>query len=505
MKCYLTILCLIFVFPVFAQDIKVDLSKAMRRPLRWSADNIIGKSSEAFYAVRMSYLTGYARITIERYDETYNKTVSQTLDLNAGGEILVYEATVLFNEKVYVFGSYFDKINDIEKLYAFEMDPVSLEVSSNPELVAKIESKHNSNFLFDLSENQEYLSITGIPGDAGDNIYAYTVNVYAVSKERLWAFKEINSYEKSTFFVRETLVDNKGNVYIMAQQYDEKVRDISSFLSPSYKFLLIAITDGGKTQNIFPLKLKSRKYIAELNFRVMDNGTVVCGGFYSDSYSGGYSGVCFFSLDPQTGNIEVEGLKAFDAKELSEFMSGKNAEKGKDIHGFELRDIVLREDGGLIMIAEYYSTATGRENSNGFSNVTDAYIYNSLLVSSVNPDLSIDWLQKIPKKQVTFNDDGIYSSYALMVQDEYLYILFNDKLKNLDILENDDKLLNFNGKRSVVASVRIARDGSMQKSLLFDKKKGLILYPYICEQVSYDKMIIYGKVGRGYVVGKLTF
>src|SRR5205085_408393 len=112
---------------------------------------------EAFYTVRVrSYVLKF-KLTIERYDKVFNMKTSEDIDLEADGNDLKYETTILFNNSLYVFGSYFDKKN--EKLYAFKMDPATLNLDVQPYLVATIKSRRNSTFKFDLSDSENiYLS-----------------------------------------------------------------------------------------------------------------------------------------------------------------------------------------------------------------------------------------------------------------------------------------------------------------------------------------------------------
>ncbi|MBC8173819.1 MAG: hypothetical protein H7X71_07930, partial [Chitinophagales bacterium] len=320
----------------------------------------------------------------------------------------------------------------------------------------------------------------------------------------VWDNKIKSTYEENTFYPVRANVDDKGNVYILAREYDEPLKAFK-FGKPQFNYLMIAYTENGEQENPFDLDLKGR-YIVDLSFRVMDDGSIVCGGFYSENYGGGYKGVCFFSADPKTGSITQEGYNEFSAAELSEFMSERRAEKGKEIYNFDLSDLILRDDGGLVMVGEYYNVVVTTRTSNGKTYTTYTYYYNSLLVVSVSPDLSIDWLKVVPKRQVTRNDGGYYSSYAMMVKGENIYVLFNDNDENLNKLSSDDKLKNYDGKRSVVSLVTISSDGSLKKSLLLEnKEEGFILRPKICEQATDDDMIIYGELRNKYKVGKLTF
>lgn len=490
-------------FSISAQkpNITADLSPELEEPVGSTLSDIIGESNEGFYAVRkLSRMR--QQIFIESYDSQYKMKSSDKIEMEADGKDLIYENTVLLNGSLYIFGSYFDRKNDEERLYAFQMDAKTLNYEGKPRLIATAESKRNSTFKFDLSNSEKFLSIFSIPGNDDDNIYAYTISVFSGDLDEIWAQKVKSEYEESTFFALSAQVDDKGNAYLLARKYDKPLKGIK--FKPAYKMMMIAYTNEGANESAFDLNLK-RGYINDLSYRIMDNGNIVCGGFYSENYGGGYKGVCIFIVDPNTGSIIQEGGKEFSSSDLADFMSERKADKGKELYNFDLSDIVLREDGGLVMVGEYYYVSAYTRTSGTTSYTTYTYYYNSLLVVNVSPDLSIDWMVEIPKRQVTSNDGGYYSSYAMMVKGENLYFLFNDNEKNAQV-NAKDKLANFNGKNSIVSLVTLSADGSMKKTIFLDnKEEGIILRPKICSQVSEDNMIIYGERKNTYKVGKLTF
>jgi hypothetical protein len=182
-------------------------------------------------------------------------------------------------------------------------------------------------------------------------------------------------------------------------------------------------------------------------------------------------------------------------------MSVRKAEKGNELYGYDLDRLVLREDGGAILVAEQYfvnvvTTYSGGSNGASTPVTTYYYNYNHLVIININPDGSIQWANKISKRQITSNDGGFYSSYTFSVVKDKMYFIFNDNPKNLQNKAND-KLYNFALKGGVVVLVEMDKHGNMQKQALFNAREAeVITRPKVCEQVSANDVVIFGQKRR---------
>ncbi len=137
---------------------------------------------------------------------------------------------------------------------------------------------------------------------------------------------------------------------------------------------------------------------------------------------------------------------------------------------------------------------------------TSQYYYNDIIVISISPDGSIDWNEKIPKKQVTVNDGGFYSSFAVSVVKDKLYFVFNDHPNNL-FYKKQGKLSNFNkGPDSVMVLVELDSQGNQTREALYNaKKSGILTRPKVCEQISDNEMILFGQDNKIHRFARLTF
>ena len=136
------------------------------------------------------------------------------------------------------------------------------------------------------------------------------------------------------------------------------------------------------------------------------------------------------------------------------------------------------------------------------------YNYNDIIVVNIQPDGEIEWTARIPKKQISRNDGGYYSSYSVSIVRDKIYFIYNDTEENYIQNERIKQTYEFKGgsKRSLIAVAEISRNGSVDIFPLFKNRDAdIITQPKMCKQVGKKNMIIYGEKGRTYRFGSVEF
>jgi hypothetical protein len=254
---------------------------------------------------------------------------------------------------------------------------------------------------------------------------------------------------------------------------------------------------------------------------VNDDKDIICAGFYSDGDSDSMKGTYFIKIDHETKEIITESYKKFGSNFITQYMkkgAKKNTKKrmarGKNIelYHYDLKDIVLKEDGGAVLIGEYYNViakTTVSSSGNGtFSTQTTYYYYhNNIIVINISSKGEILWTQKVPKRQVT-NGPKYFVSYASMVTDHKIYLLYNDNPKNLIAGKNNKgNIYSLNRpKKSVIVLASLDANGKLTREILpKPAKTKLYLNPNASIQINDDTMIIFAQKGKKYRYAKLTF
>ena len=165
------------------------------------------------------------------------------------------------------------------------------------------------------------------------------------------------------------------------------------------------------------------------------NGGFVAGGLYSEKNLARANGF-FYLNQPADQSDYLLRFEEFD-KEFVGNLAGKEIDKNKGIVEVTVQDIVLRRDGGILMIGEKNRqlerrsiAGSGRLYYDPSRRFLVDYYFDELFVISIHPDGKLHWKTILPKKQFSQDDNGIYSSFFLFKTPSSLKFLFNDEIKN---------------------------------------------------------------------------
>lgn len=143
---------------------------------------------------------------------------------------------------------------------------------------------------------------------------------------------------------------------------------------------------------------------------------------------------------------------------------------------------------------------------NSTTTTINYYYYNDIIVINFSSNGKIEWTEKVAKRQVTANDGGFFSSYALSVVKDKLFFVFNDNPRN-QFYKGEGKLYKFNkGKESAVVLVALDREGKQTREALFYARDADILTrPLVCEQIYKNEVVLFGQRRRTHRFAKISF
>lgn len=184
------------------------------------------------------------------------------------------------------------------------------------------------------------------------------------------------------------------------------------------------------------------------------NKQLIAGGLYSEKNTAWSKG--YFLLRVPQDDVNNYQLTYHEFKEnvVQNFLEKDTPSKNKGIFDAEVKELVLRRDGGALMVIErvkvnqrsYGSGAAASYYSRSLGNVaglTDHY-YEHLLVISIHPDGTTHWDEVLRKKQYSQDDGGTYSSYFLQKTPGKLHFIFNDEIKEENTVS--EYIIKGNGK-----------------------------------------------------------
>ena len=532
MKWTVVLLCCCLVTPILAQKTtkkaKIIWGMETKESKKISLGDVVGYDESGTYILktRRKGLYGInSDLILEHLDQKLAKTLTTELNLEVNDMKKSYEYIVHSNEQLFLFSSYLDNKAKKNTLYYQKLNKKTLQPEKKLNQIGQIDysgnRKYNSGSFSLIRSRDEHriLIFYGLPFEKGAK-QKYGFTVLDKDMNKLWEKKVTLPYAQELFDVERYRIDEQGNVYILGLIYKDK-RKLRRKGEPNYKYTVISYKDEGNTVADYPIELPG-KFITDMQLAIADNGDIICGGFYSDEGKFSIKGSYYLSIDGSTKKIKSRSFNEFGIDFITQHFKAnkakkakKKAEKGKNVemYQYELDDIVLKDDGGAILIGEqYYVRVVTRTSTDANGHTTTSttyyYHYNDIIVININPEGEIEWTEKIPKKQVTTNDGGYYSSYALAIRDDKLYFIFNDNPANL-FYKSGEKISNFNkGKGSVAILVTLTEEGRYSKELLFTTEQAEVLIrPMACEQTNDDEMILFGhgRKRKMHRFAKLTF
>lgn len=323
------------------------------------------------------------------------------------------------------------------------------------------------------------------------------VVLFDSNQNELWSKNIEVPFATKESSIYDVELDDRGNVYFVVRYKDPEEKR-------AFKFKLYSVKGEGYDTKSFDLSLDN-DVIFDLKLAHSNQNEIIVAGFYSPDKKSGIKGAFYAALDikeeklikQNKKEIAVELLKKGESKRTKKRID-KKQKKGKDLELFNytIDDLILRDDGGVVMIAEkYYTYTTTTTDSKGRIRYIVHYVHGDILLTSINPTGKIEWVDKIQKLQNATTP--YFSSYALAVSGSRMYLIYNDNFKNYEEYKREKKEgkrydMNLSKKKGVVSIYEIEAEGYKRKEILFSNKElnGNAI-PIQHHQISDNSLIIF--------------
>ncbi len=497
-----------------AQKVKVDWGKPEMSNLKESTVNgVIGTTTDAYYLfkVKVGGLFTSTKSFIEKCNNAHEVVFSKEIDFEVPflKDEVDYEGTVLTNSNIIVFGSRYDKKQDKNSLYActYSLDGKKEEQWKEVDDIDAKRKRNSGGFTIQIAENKARVLIMHDEPYAKNENEKFNYKVIDTDLKTVWEKMVTMPFKDKNFHVSTYKIDNDANVVMLASV----TRDGKNIKGvPNYTYKIIQYDYKKDEFTKMDLSL-GKLFISEITFRLDDKNKIIAAGFFSKTIGDYISGAFYLRIDRAKLEIESSGHKEFSKDFLSVYLSDRKIRKGREVYGYDLDHLVLKADGGAILVAEQYyvhvvTTTTRGPNGVTTTTTTYYYYYNDIIAVNINPDASIKWIKRIPKAQYSVNDGGYFSSYVFGVKDDKMYFAFNDNIKNFGKKKKEGQAYVMNKpKKAVVNITTINENGDMESDILFSAKADgkRILRPKMHYQLDDNRILIYAEYKRKYKLGTL--
>lgn len=285
------------------------------------------------------------------------------------------------------------------------------------------------------------------------------------------------------------LIDNNGNSFII-------LKPESVLENAAYDVFRIDNKGNLQTYSVNT----GEKLFNEATFEIDNkNGNLILTAFVDKQPIGtevAASGFIYASYDPANGTEIKKNFMAFPNSFVAE-LTGRENVNNTGLYTFSIRKTILRNDGGVLIVAESYIKDTreqvipiGIQPGYNSYRSSDVFQFNDIIAFSITPNGSIDWTSIMRKKQVSEDDNGVYSSFLTVNEKQKIRFIYLDEISGGAVL--NQYVLNSNGKSN--------------REIIFNQDdRDVMLLPKMGKQISPNEVVLPSFKGNELKLVKITF
>ncbi|MBP7821813.1 MAG: hypothetical protein KA010_02740 [Saprospiraceae bacterium] len=224
---------------------------------------------------------------------------------------------------------------------------------------------------------------------------------------------------------RQIIVTNEGSMYLLGNNDD------NLFEKPTKGILLYRYDKKKDLLSSKMIYLPDETYLFDTKFEFDEENNKLSGvGLFALHNNGKASG--FFYVSSVNEDSFAITLSPFD-DELASSLKNKKIVKNKGIEDIQIAELILRKDGGALLICEV-AKEFFRKGYQGYYSprmeqplIVD-YYNDDILTAAFHPDGSLHWRHLLPKKQFAQDNDDVYSSFFVAKTSESLRFIYNEEI-----------------------------------------------------------------------------
>lgn len=472
---------LFFVIIIFSADVqaqKVDFSAAEKSYQR-TFSKVISQTSKGFFVVKSQVAFNNKqdqirlrdnRVEIAYFENNMAMKYSQAM-IFSDNDAEIQDIQFL-GDSLYVFYALANKSTNRNELFAQRINTETGTFIGKAKLIDAIEFDKRRNkgmFYIKKSKNQKLISSMYKLSSSEDEKLSINVKVMDTSFSTIYEKRYKTDTYDGVLLLNDFKLSNDTTFYILTSI------DLEKKMLRDRKYTLnISKPNSDKLQTV-ALSL-DKFFIKDIKMELdYVNNNIVFAGFYSEMNSFSSAGIFYARLNFKDLKLRMFS-ESFKAKFLNEFNAERTVNRGTELINYFVDKIILRTDGGVILVAEsnYVTESTNYNSYYQLYTTSYTYHYDNILLFSVNTDGKIHWESIIRKNQVSEDDAAFYSSYILILDVDQINIIYNKFIRKA----TDIMLSSINNK------------GETTEKILVKENESTLMMPGGGRQISADQVIV---------------
>lgn len=417
-------------------------------------------------------------VHIRKYDKELKATWSKEVMEQNGRKNLDFLSVI--GENILVFVSEFFPKEGVIKTYYYRYD-LEGNVIGDQELLSVYpnQKEQKVDLQYVLSSNKRKLLC-----------YKNLQNKKESEQILYYVFDEDGTYTRSgeigltfpdnQFAVKSVQVSNNGNVFLLGKLFvTTRVSNPTDFKYIMYRF--DTRTEENKEVQI---NLGDR-FITDLAFKIDRDENIYLAGFYSYSSTDRMIGTIMQKINAEGERI-IDTTEPFSKEFLANYLTDGQINRGRELRNFYLNKIVLRSDGGVLILAEkFYITYRTYQAPNGYLVDREIYHYEDVILTSVSAEGKIEWQKIVEKTQMSENPSSLSYFNAMSQQGAHIFYEYRPQRLEYNIYHN---------------TIDIDGNVSQRMPLLKDYRSSYEYYPRFCQQINGRESIMVYYQTRGKIL-----
>ncbi|MFZ1687934.1 MAG: hypothetical protein WAU70_10960, partial [Flavobacteriales bacterium] len=410
---------------------------------------------------------------------------------------------MVFNDRVYVFYSTWEKPTKTEELWVREVDTENCGFKGPGRSILKVNGKLSgttvstgwynfgvaNKYSFTRSFDDAHLMVKyrKKPEETDDSKNKDVIGVVVFDKEvvEVWRNEFTMPYTEERMDNLDAEVDADGNGYMLATVREKDPKELARGEEMPSHIELFRFGAASKDFDITPIDLGTM-YISDISLFEGVNDEMLCAGYFrTQERSTGAEGLFSFSVGKSgaIGHVARHDIPLELVNEyISERAQKKNEKKeaeGKAEVGFPNLDmsmVLVEPDGAMVLIGEQYYVIYHSATQNRSAYYT--YHYDNMLVTSISSSGTLNWMKKLPKRQVALRPPG-GCSFSYFESPTHMFLLFMDHVENMHLAVNEVPKAHSDGQGGFLTGYKLdLGSGAVTKTSILDTRdvKGMELY-----------------------------
>lgn len=282
---------------------------------------------------------------------------------------------------------------------------------------------HQKKFNVEISENKRYALIYHF--ESFSSMAAMAVDLDSL--EMVWNEPILIKDLPVQRDYANLLITNEGRMYYALGIENRKSK------SKKHRYEIMTFGIGDQRIKEYTQSMQGNlTYDVKTIFDNLNNNLLITGIYSEKSLMRG-NGYFLMTVDGDNPDQANLAFSPFNIEMIAAVEEKRRKKKLKGLLDIEIQEIILRRDGGILLVMEQikkYERNYGTNSTSANQQIrTFDFSYEDIILQSIHPDGTSHWYNVLPKKQYSADDDGSYASFFSLKTPRNLRFIYNDEIK----------------------------------------------------------------------------